>query len=87
MASIIVEFAERNGKCEACGTETMLVTTHNWNIDSEQLPDDGGYECCEPEGETSGHYCPKCNSLTAVFVHTPRVDHLRSQASARCRRR
>lgn len=73
MASLILTFGEtREGNCLACGTETVLVTTDQWDThyaDDQAPDDDPGYVL--PAGEVSGHHCPECNVMTAVFVHTP----------------
>jgi hypothetical protein len=72
MASFILTFGEtghRNEKCIACGTVTVLVTAAGWRTHPPE--NDGESEdIVEPNGEVSGHYCPTCNALTAVFVHT-----------------
>lgn len=62
----LLTFGETDGKCSECKTRTQLVSTSHWQTHPEGDEDD---TFVEPNGETSGHYCPTCNCLTAVFVH------------------
>jgi hypothetical protein len=62
---LCMEFGEKSGRCRACNTKTVLVTAANWHTHPKAGPD----EFVEPHGEISGSYCPKCQTLTALFLH------------------
>ena len=66
-----IEWGEVNGKCRSCDTETVLVTADWWRTHPAQH---FAAEDVEPKGEVSGHYCPTCNRLTAIFLNGQRLD-------------
>ena len=73
MKHLIMEFGELDGKCSVCGAKTILVTTSQWETHPEEVDDQ---EFVEPIGEVSGHFCPECRCLTAIFLHglSPEVE-------------
>ncbi len=54
-------------KCSACDSETVLVTARDWKTHpgGGDTPD----EFVEVSDEVSGHYCPRCRRLTALWVN------------------
>ena len=60
------EFGEHDGRCDTCGTQTVLVTADSWRTHPEE---ESQQDFVEPHGEVSGNYCPECHALTAVFLH------------------
>lgn len=65
--SLMHEFGEDSGCCSKCGTKTVLGTLDmEWRIDSEE----GCTEDFISAGdEVSGHICPKCKVVTAIYFH------------------
>lgn len=56
---------ENTGTCLVCDTKTILVTANSWHTH----PEDGDDDFVEPNDEISGHYCPECNRITAIFFN------------------
>lgn len=63
-----LEFGERDEKCSGCRGDLVLVTAV-WKTHPENEEDQ---DYVDPSGEVSGHYCPACKKLTAVFVISPK---------------
>lgn len=67
MRHLTLEFCDIDGGCRVCGTRTVLVTVSQWKTHPEDEDEDD--EFVEPDGEVSGHYCPNCNRLTAIYLN------------------
>lgn len=68
MQHLALEWGEIKGRCRTCNTKTLLVTADCWHTHPEGEADDAD-DFVEPLGEVSGHYCPSCHRLTAVFLN------------------
>jgi uncharacterized OB-fold protein len=56
----------QDAKCLKCGTVTVLVTAADWKTHPEE---DDDQEFVELADEISGHYCPECHKITALFFN------------------
>lgn len=65
MKNLALEFNDLNGKCRVCQSPTILVTVTSWTTHNETE----SVDFVEPLGEVSGHYCPECNCLTAIYLN------------------
>lgn len=66
LAHVVLNLGETDGACNACGSETVLVTAPAcWQAhDNDEFVD-----WTETNDELSGHYCPACCRLTAFHFN------------------
>lgn len=62
---LYLTFGETNDRCDECRTPTRTVTANEWTLHGAEESED----LVEPRGEISGHFCPECRRLTAIFLH------------------
>ena len=57
------------GKCAKCKANTMIFTCGHINLNHEGNDIDDMDAMPEIEEEISGHYCPECQKVTALFFN------------------